>query len=67
MNATFDMDKGEIVYRKRYNIGVATATEAGLIVPVLHDADLKSVFELAIEISELAELSRSAAKSRANV
>ena len=59
MNATFDMDKGEIVYRKRYNIGVATATEAGLIVPVLHDADLKSVFELAIEINELAELSRS--------
>ena len=59
MNATFDPDKGEIVYRKRYNIGVATATEAGLIVPVLHDADLKSIFDLAIEINELAELSRS--------
>jgi pyruvate dehydrogenase E2 component (dihydrolipoamide acetyltransferase) len=58
MNATFDMEKGEIVYRKRYNIGVATATEAGLIVPVLHDADMKSIFDLAIEISELAELAR---------
>ena len=59
MNATFDMEKSEIVYRKRYNIGVATATEAGLIVPVLHDADMKSIFDLAIEISELAELARS--------
>lgn len=59
MNATFDLDKGEIVYRMRYNIGVATATEAGLMVPVLHDADLKSIFDLAIEINELAELSRS--------
>ncbi|MDA0261113.1 MAG: dihydrolipoamide acetyltransferase family protein [Proteobacteria bacterium] len=59
MNATFDMAKGEIVYRKRFNIGVATATEAGLIVPVLHDADMKSIFDLAIEITELAELTRS--------
>ncbi len=59
MNAVLDMDKGEIVYRKRFNIGIATATEAGLIVPVVHDADLKSIFDLATEINELAELSRS--------
>ncbi len=59
MNAVLDMEKGEITYRKRFNIGVATATEAGLIVPVLHDADLKSIIELAVEINELAELTRS--------
>ena len=59
MNAVLDMEKGEITYRKRFNIGVATATDAGLIVPVLHDADLKSIFELAVEIAELAELTRS--------
>ncbi|MCE2482291.1 MAG: 2-oxo acid dehydrogenase subunit E2 [Alphaproteobacteria bacterium] len=59
MNAVLDMEKGEITYRKRFNIGIATATDAGLIVPVLHDADLKSIFELAVEIAELAELSRS--------
>ena len=59
MNAVLDMDKGEIIYRKHFNIGIATATESGLIVPVIHDADLKSIFDLAIEINELAELSRS--------
>ena len=59
MNAVLDMDKGEIVYRKRFNIGIATATETGLTVPVVHDADLKSIFDLATEINELAELSRS--------
>ena len=59
MNAVLDMEKGEITYRKRFNIGVATATDAGLIVPVLHDADLKSIFDLAVEIAELAELTRS--------
>ena len=58
MNAVLNVEKGEITYRKRFNIGIATATEAGLIVPVLHDADLKSIFELAVEISELAELTR---------
>ena len=59
MNAVLDMDKGEIIYRKHFNIGIATATESGLMVPVVHDADLKSIFDLAIEINELAELSRS--------
>ncbi|MSP51131.1 MAG: 2-oxo acid dehydrogenase subunit E2 [Alphaproteobacteria bacterium] len=58
-NATLDMTKEEIVYRKRYNIGLAMATDDGLIVPVVHDADMKSIFDLAIEISELAELTRS--------
>ena len=58
MNAVLNVEKSEITYRKRFNIGIATATEAGLIVPVLHDADLKSIFELAVEISELAELTR---------
>ena len=58
MNAVLNVEKSEITYRKRFNIGIATATEAGLIVPVLHDADLKSIFELAVEINELAELTR---------
>jgi 2-oxoglutarate dehydrogenase E2 component (dihydrolipoamide succinyltransferase) len=42
----------EIILKKYYNIGVAVARENGLIVPVIHDADKKSVIELAIEIDD---------------
>lgn len=58
-NATLDMAKEEIVHRSRYNIGLAMATDDGLIVPVIHDADMKSLFDLAVEIAELAQLTRS--------
>lgn len=57
-NATLDMAKEEIVHRSRYNIGLAMATDDGLIVPVIHDADMKSLFDLAVEIAELAQLTR---------
>ena len=42
----------EIVLKKYYNIGVAVARENGLIVPVIHDADKKSIVELAVEIED---------------
>ena len=57
-NATIDLAREEIIHRHRYNIGVATTTPDGLIVPVIHDADTKSVFELAAEIERLAEATR---------
>ncbi len=58
MNASLDDDKHEIVLKKDCNVGIAANTEAGLVVPVIHHADRKSIFDLAIEIAELAEKAR---------
>ena len=47
---------GEYIIQKKYiHIGVAVATEAGLLVPVIRDVDKKSLWELAAEIVELSE------------
>lgn len=58
LNASLDDEKQEIVLKKYYNIGIATATDAGLVVPVLHDADQKDLYALAGEIERLAEAAR---------
>jgi pyruvate/2-oxoglutarate dehydrogenase complex dihydrolipoamide acyltransferase (E2) component len=57
-NASLDMDKQEVVYRHRTNIGIATATPDGLIVPVVHDADRLSIADIAREIELLAAAAR---------
>jgi pyruvate dehydrogenase E2 component (dihydrolipoamide acetyltransferase) len=57
-NASLDVDKGEIILKNYYHIGVAVATERGLIVPVVRDVDRKSITELALELSDLAERTR---------
>lgn len=54
LNASIDEEKDEVVYKKYYNIGIATDTENGLIVPVIKDADRKSIFTIATEIKDLA-------------
>jgi pyruvate dehydrogenase E2 component (dihydrolipoamide acetyltransferase) len=64
VNSTLDEPKGEIVLRKRYHIGVAAATAEGLIVPVVRDADQRSLFELARGIDELSERARTGRASR---
>lgn len=58
LNASLDDEKGEIVLKKYYNIGIATDTEQGLVVPVIKDADHKSINQLAEEISKLSEKAR---------
>ncbi|WP_078391637.1 dihydrolipoamide acetyltransferase family protein [Shouchella patagoniensis] len=58
LNASIDDDAGEIVYKKYFNIGIAADTEQGLVVPVVKDADRKSIFQLADEINELAGKAR---------
>jgi pyruvate dehydrogenase E2 component (dihydrolipoamide acetyltransferase) len=55
VNSTLDEATQEIVLRKRYHVGVAAASEAGLIVPVLKDADQKSLFQIASELDALSE------------
>jgi pyruvate dehydrogenase E2 component (dihydrolipoamide acetyltransferase) len=54
MNATLDEASQEIVLRKYYNIGIATDTDNGLIVPVIEDADRKNIYKVASSISDLA-------------
>lgn len=54
MNATIDEAANEIVYKKYYNIGIATDTDSGLIVPVIKDADRRSIWMIADDIRDLA-------------
>jgi pyruvate dehydrogenase E2 component (dihydrolipoamide acetyltransferase) len=53
LNSALDERTNELVYKKYYNIGVATATEAGLMVPVVQSADRLRLFELAKRIERL--------------
>jgi 2-oxoisovalerate dehydrogenase E2 component (dihydrolipoyl transacylase) len=58
LNASLDDEKQEIVLKKYYNIGIATDTEQGLVVPVLKGAEHRSITQLAEEISKLSEKAR---------
>jgi pyruvate dehydrogenase E2 component (dihydrolipoamide acetyltransferase) len=53
LNSAVDERTNELVYKNYYNIGVATATDAGLMVPVVQDADRLQLFELAKRIETL--------------
>jgi len=64
VNATHDTARDEIVLRKSYHIGIATATESGLIVPVLRDADKLSLFQIAERLDALAERVRTGKAGR---
>ena len=57
-NASVDMENQEIIIKHYYHLGVAVATEQGLLVPVIRDAERKSLTELAIEFTTLAEKTR---------
>ncbi len=52
------MTDTEIIYKNYYNIGIAVAREDGLIVPVIKDADKKTLVELAVEINDLGNKAR---------
>ncbi|WP_149453757.1 dihydrolipoamide acetyltransferase family protein [Pasteuria penetrans] len=54
VNACLDMEREEIIVKKKYHMGIAVATEAGLMVPVIRDVDRKTLLELAAEVSEKA-------------
>jgi pyruvate dehydrogenase E2 component (dihydrolipoamide acetyltransferase) len=58
MNSAMDDEKGEILYKGYYNIGIAVETQDGLIVPNIKDADKKSIFQIAHELADLAEGAR---------
>ena len=58
LNATLDDERGEIVLKRYYHVGIATHTPEGLTVPVLRDADRRSLFVIARELQLLAEAAR---------
>jgi pyruvate dehydrogenase E2 component (dihydrolipoamide acetyltransferase) len=57
-NASIDDSTNEIVLKHYYHIGIAVDTEEGLMVPVIRNADEKTITQLAIEIQELAQHAR---------
>jgi len=58
LNATVDEESEEIIVKKYYNIGIAVDVPDGLIVPVVKGADMKTVFEIAEDIGNLARAAR---------
>lgn len=60
-NASYDPhsgDNGDLILKKYYHIGVAVDTPRGLVVPVIRDADKKTMLDLATEVAALAEKAR---------
>ncbi|HVY70048.1 MAG TPA: 2-oxo acid dehydrogenase subunit E2 [Verrucomicrobiae bacterium] len=57
-NSSLDEAASEIVVKEYYHIGIAVDTDAGLMVPVIRDADKKSLLDLSKELEELAKKAR---------
>lgn len=64
LNCLVDDSTQEMILKSNYDIGIAAATEAGLIVPVLRNADRLSILEIAQELDRLGQNARMG-KSRA--
>jgi len=58
LNASLDDENEEIILKKYFNIGLATDTPEGLMVPVVKNATDKSIFQLAQELTQLVEKAR---------
>lgn len=58
MNSSLDEETGELVLKEYIHIGMATDTEAGLMVPVIRDVDRKSIMQIAAELQELSRKAR---------
>jgi pyruvate dehydrogenase E2 component (dihydrolipoamide acetyltransferase) len=57
-NASIDIGKQEIIYKKYYHVGVAVDTDRGLLVPVIRDVDKKNILQLSVDLAEAAEKAR---------
>ena len=57
-NSSLDMASGEIIQKKYVHIGVAVDTDRGLLVPVIRDADKKSLIQIAVDLAQLSEKAR---------
>lgn len=54
-NSSYDMAAGKLVVKKYFHIGIAVDTKEGLVVPVIRDADKKTIRDLAADVTTLAE------------
>jgi pyruvate/2-oxoglutarate dehydrogenase complex dihydrolipoamide acyltransferase (E2) component len=67
LNAAVDMEREQVTFHGSIDIGVATATSEGLLVPVVRDADGKSLRAIALELAELAPAARAGKLTRAQL
>ncbi len=58
LNSTLDEAKGELIYKNYFNIGLSVQTEEGLVAPVVHGVDKKSIWQIAEEIQMIVERAR---------
>jgi len=58
LNATLDLERNRVVYKKYYNIGLAVDTPDGLVVPNIKNADQKGILQLAREIEDISTRAR---------
>lgn len=64
MNARYSAEDEQIIHRKYYHLGISVDTEEGLMVPVLRDADQRSLREIEERVRELAERCRNRTVNR---
>ena len=57
-NASIDTERGELVFKKYVNVGVAVDTDRGLLVPVIRNADRKNISQISVELNQLAAKAR---------
>jgi len=58
VNSSLDEEKSEVVLKRFYNLGLAVATDVGLVVPVIKDVDRKSIVDVAGKVGTLAAKAR---------
>jgi len=58
LNASVDVGRQVVIFKRYVHVGVAVDTEHGLLVPVIRDADRKSVTEIAVELDDKATRAR---------
>ncbi|MFH1853447.1 MAG: dihydrolipoamide acetyltransferase family protein [Candidatus Neomarinimicrobiota bacterium] len=58
LNAELDLENERMIYKDYFNLGIAVDTEDGLVVPVIRNANKKSILELATELGGIAEKAR---------
>lgn len=66
-NATYDDERNVVVRHKALHVGIATQTKDGLKVPVIHQAQAKSIWQLADEIRVVSEAARTGKASKSQL
>jgi pyruvate dehydrogenase E2 component (dihydrolipoamide acetyltransferase) len=67
LNASLDIEKQEVIYKKYFNIGFAVDTSRGLLIPVIKNVNEKSLEDIALELKELVDQSNKGKLSKADM